>query len=700
MNGRLAKPGIFGVFINNMTAYLNIFERKLELAQQQFTHLVQQASQDSSPSPLLKQTLNELSKAMEEVHVLSEELAMQNNQLEVSQEMLATERQEYFELFNLAPDGYFVTDTQGVIQQINQTAGSLLYRSPRLLQGKPLAALIAQVDVQLFYTVLTQLQQGQAIRQVGLRLQPFQRPLLYGSFTVAPKRDHQSQIVGFRWLFRDLTQQRQTAIALTESEAKYRAIVNDQTELICRTLADGRITFVNQAFCQYFERSSESCMSASFFDLIVEADQERVMQQMAALDLNQPVITLEHRVALPDGQMRWQSWVHRALYDRRGDFFQFQSSGRDITDQKQAEQALQHREAQLRLVTDALPVLIAYINAKQQVVYANRAYEQRLGVAGPDIVDRYLWQVLGPTTYQQIRMPLDAALTGEYTTFEQEVTLPNQSSCWISATLVPDQSDSGEVKGAFALVHDISDRKVMERYKDQLISIVSHELRTPLSTIHGALKLLASGKADLASDESHNLLTVADNSAEQMVTLVSDLLDLQTIKLGKMSFNPTLCQVATLIQRAVETLGPIAKAKNISLETQGGTLSVWADCDRIVQVLTNLISNAIKFSLADSAVVITAKQVIESQTPSISHHIQFQVQDQGAGMAVNTLKHIFEAFYQGDVSDSRRKGGTGLGLAICKGIVEQHGGTIWVDSILDKGTTVSFTLPVLPQLLE
>ncbi|MBT9315534.1 PAS domain-containing protein [Leptothoe spongobia] len=438
-----------------MTFHLDIFNQQFEQAQQQLEKFLQQAEQGNAPKSLLTQALDELTNALEEAHVLSEELAEQYSQLQVAQLALATERQQYFDLFDLAPDGYIITDTKGIIQQINQTATIRLNQHQRSPIGKPLAVMMAQADVHDFYTLLNRLQQGEAFRNISLRLQPYQKQSLYASFTVAPMHDHQTQLVGFRWLFRDLTQQRRATIALQESEAKYRAIVEDQTELICRLMADGRLTFVNQAFCQYFDCSSESVMGENFFELIGETSHEKILKHLAILDrLDQdhPIITFDHRIVLPDGQIRWQQWVHRALFDRNGDFFQFQSAGRDITDQKYAQDALQQREAQLCLVTDVLPVLLTYINDKQQVIYANRTPKHWLGKPRGDIVGYYLWDVLGPTAYQQVRIPIERALSGTRVTFEQEVTLSNQDPFWISVTFVPDQPDKEQVNGFFALV--------------------------------------------------------------------------------------------------------------------------------------------------------------------------------------------------------------------------------------------------------
>ncbi|MEM9903972.1 MAG: PAS domain-containing protein [Cyanobacteria bacterium P01_D01_bin.44] len=686
-----------------MTAYLDIFDHKFEQAQQQFEGLVQQIDQAPKPSALLKKAREELFTALEEVHVLLEELTAQHEQLETAQLILQTEHQQYFELFDLAPDGYLVTNIEGVIRQVNQVAATLLNRRQDLLVGKPIAALMAQSTLREFYTVLSRLQQGDLIQNVTFCLKPYQRSApLYASFTIAPVCDHQGQLIGFRWLFRDLTEQRRAILTLEESEAQYRAIVEDQTELICRALADGRITFVNRAFGHYFGRSSESLMGENFFNLVLEADQEQVMRQLASLDHDTPVMTFEHRVRLDDGQIRWQQWTHRALFDREGDFFQFQSAGRDITAQKQAEEALHQREAQLRLVTDALPVLIAHVDAKQRLIYSNRTHEYWFGQP-EDFTGRYLWEILGPNHYQQIRIPVDQALMGEYVTFEQAVVFPNSAPFWIQATLVPDKSAQDEVKGFFALINDISDRKAIETQKDQLISIASHELRTPLTAIHGALQLLTSGDVAPLSAAGQKLLTVAANSGKRMVGFVNDLLDFQCLELGQMPLACRDCEADEVIQGAFEMLQIMAQDHHVTLVAPHCVEAIWADPERIIQVLTNLISNAINVSPADSTVWITAEPAQDPFFQTMRPPIKFQVRDQGPGIPPEQLTRIFEVFYQVDTADLHppdfHHRGRGLGLAICRGIIEQHGGRITVNSVVGEGTTVSFTLPASERLL-
>lgn len=168
--------------------------------------------------------------------------------------------------------------------------------------------------------------------------------------------------------------------------------------------------------------------------------------------------------------------------------------------------------------------------------------------------------------------------------------------------------------------------------------------------------------------------------------LVNDILDLDRLESNKVELIKQWCDAAALMHQSVKTLQPLAEGNQITLSFSSPELQIWADPDRIVQTLVNLLSNAIKFSPPNSTVTLSAS--------SLADLVLFQVKDRGRGIPADKLETIFGRFQQVDASDSRQKGGTGLGLAICRSIVQQHGGRIWVESELGKGSTFYFTLPI------
>ncbi len=371
---------------------------------------------------------------------------------------------------------------------------------------------------------------------------------------------------------------------------------------------------------------------------------------------------------------------------------------KDITERQQAEQALRRSEEQLRLLTNALPVLIAYLDAQQRYRFNNQAHENWFGNSCEEINGCYIWDIIGAVAYHQIQSHVQAVFSRQSVSFEVELPYQNNSSHWVSASFIPDCEPLGEVKGFFALFSDISEHKAIERVKSEFVSVVSHELRTPLTSIHGVLQLLDAGRLDQLSEPTQEMVAIALRNTDRLVRLINDVLDLERMESGQETITKCSCDGIELIQQAVDTMQTMAQQHGVSLHICIGNekletalnhppIMLWADSDHILQTLTNLISNAIKFSHQESQVWVSLKEQ-ESQ-------LLFAVKDQGRGIPQDKLETVFERFQQVDASDSRQKGGTGLGLAICRHIVEKHQGKIWVESTLNKGSTFYFTLPTM-----
>ena len=375
----------------------------------------------------------------------------------------------------------------------------------------------------------------------------------------------------------------------------------------------------------------------------------------------------------------------------------------EINVRKQAEAALRQSEEQLRLITNALPVLIAYVDDQQQYRFNNQAYEDWLGQPPSEIYGWHLQRVWGEECYQRMQAQVEAALSGTAVTYENDIVLKDRTLRSVDVTYIPHVDSSKTVKGFFALTSDISDRKAIERMKDEFISVISHELRTPLTSLHSALKILATGQLGTLSNEGQQMLGIADDSTERLVRLVNNVLDLQRIESGKVVMERQTCNAASLMIQAAEGMQAMAQQHGVTLVTQAEEISIWADADYILQTLTNLLSNAIKFSSSGGTVWLTVayhKKPFRSKVnlkPSCSE-VVFRVRDEGQGIPANQLERIFERFQQVDSSDSRKKGGTGLGLAICRKIIEQHNGKVWAESAPGCGSTFAFTLPAFDQI--
>ncbi|HVK70851.1 MAG TPA: GAF domain-containing sensor histidine kinase [Polyangium sp.] len=240
----------------------------------------------------------------------------------------------------------------------------------------------------------------------------------------------------------------------------------------------------------------------------------------------------------------------------------------------------------------------------------------------------------------------------------------------------------------------IEQRKAIERLKDEFVSTVSHELRTPLTSIRGALGLLEGGVLGRLPDDAMELVQIARTNTDRLVRLVNDILDLEKIEAGKLELSPKHVDARRLVSSLVESLSPVAAEAKVELWADvRGEVDLVVDEDRIAQVLTNLMSNALKFSPAEARVELGVEV-------TAAGHVRFDVRDRGPGIAEADLARLFNRFEQLDGEHRRTMGGTGLGLAISKAIVEQHGGTIGVTSKLGQGSSFWFEVPQRGALRE
>jgi signal transduction histidine kinase len=233
---------------------------------------------------------------------------------------------------------------------------------------------------------------------------------------------------------------------------------------------------------------------------------------------------------------------------------------------------------------------------------------------------------------------------------------------------------------------DISERRRLERMKDEFISTVSHELRTPLTSLRASLGLLSSGSLEKRPEKQHQMIEMALGNCDRLVRLVNGILDFDKVEKGRLPLHRAPVEAVDLLRRAADVAHTPAAEAQISFRIEAVPVVAIADEEKVLQVLNELVANAIKFSPPDTLIRLGAQ-------PASEEEVCLYVEDQGQGIPAEKLDHIFDRFQQGDASDTRALGGTGLGLALCRSIVEQHGGHIWAESSHGRGSRFLFTLP-------
>lgn len=329
---------------------------------------------------------------------------------------------------------------------------------------------------------------------------------------------------------------------------------------------------------------------------------------------------------------------------------------------------LEASEERFRHITEQNVDAIAVVNNDGVVNFVNPAAESLFGRKSEDFISK----------------PFDFKI---YSGMEIEVEIQKEGEQPIIAEMRTTKIDWHGKDAYLVSLRDITERKQVEKFKEEVISIVSHELRSPITSIMNSLSLLADGEAGEIPEQAQKLINVARRSCERMLRLTNDMLDVKRIESGNVEFNFQPYELIPLIESSIEANYAYAEQFRVKykLESHISNNKVYVDNDRLIQIMTNLLTNAAKFSPPDSEVNV-----------SVSHNGEFirvAVKDNGAGIPDEFHSRIFDKFTQAQIPGSRRRDGSGLGLSITKMLVEQMGGNIGFETKINEGTTFFFDLP-------
>lgn len=335
------------------------------------------------------------------------------------------------------------------------------------------------------------------------------------------------------------------------------------------------------------------------------------------------------------------------------------------------------------------PIGIALVSIDGEWLRVNRPLCEILGYTAEELTSTSFQAITHPEDLEADWQRTRQMLAGEIGSYQMEKRYFHKSGRIVWVQLNVSLVWEGQQPDYFiSQIQDISVRKDAERAKSQFLAMVSHELRTPVTALRGALALLASGAAGQLTDKSSSLVALAERNAGRLHRLVNDILDLEKIDTGAFQYRMTNIDMNQLVTQAVEELRAFASQYDVDILVQHSPAPalVRADPDRLMQVLANLISNAVKFSPANDGVEILVE--------GYRHSVRVSVTDHGAGIPEEFRPHVFKRFAQAQATATNRKGGSGLGLNISQAIVEHHGGQLAFRTALGAGTTFYFDLPV------
>ncbi|MBD1927232.1 PAS domain S-box protein [Trichocoleus sp. FACHB-90] len=520
-----------------------------------------------------------------------------------------------------------------------------------------------------------------------------------------PLKHHDGSIYAICGISTDITEIKQTEAALRQSEARYRAILEQQTELIVRLLPDGTVSFVNEAFCRFFGITREELINNHYEPVVFEQDREYVAQIINCVSQENPVVTNENRV-VARGKVRWTQWINRAIFDDYGRIVEYQAVGRDISDRKQVEEALSESEKRFRAIFDQAFQFVGLLQPDGILLEANQTVLDFAGATRSDVVGKPFWEArwwtISPETQAQLKVAIAQAAKGEFIRYEVDVLGREDRVLAIDFSLRPILDEAGEVTLLISEGRDISDRKRVQqelqlahdaaeaanRAKSSFLANMSHELRTPLNAILGFSQLL-NRSTNLSTEQQENL-GIIHRSGEHLLTLINQVLDLSKIEAGRMALNESNFDLYRLLADVENMFSLKAKDKGLQLIFELASAvpqHIRTDEVKLRQVLINLLSNAVKFTAHGSVLLrvnLEAENssdfsILNSQNSSSQALITFEISDTGVGIAADEFHNLFQPFVQ-TVSGQQVQEGTGLGLSISYQFIRLMGGEMTVIS--------------------
>ena len=355
----------------------------------------------------------------------------------------------------------------------------------------------------------------------------------------------------------------------------------------------------------------------------------------------------------------------------------------DMADQINAKvNSISSEKAKLEAVLSSMFEGIMITDGRGEILLVNPSV-RKLFLIESSPEGRKPLEVIRNNVIQEI---VDKVLTKnrKIVTQEVKIDLPGEKTILINGVPI---IKGNVIEGAVLVFHDITELKRLEEIRKDLVANVSHELRTPVSSIKGYAETLLEGKVE-NEDTKKEFLNIIYQDSNRLANLIDDLLDLSKIESDKMKMEFEPVEIPPLLNRCISILEKSAKDKLIAIKSNvpGNLPKVLGDQGRLLQVLLNLLDNAIKYTPEGMSVTISAARK--------ENVVQIDISDTGIGISEKDLPRIFERFYRVDKARSRELGGTGLGLSIVKHIVQAHNGQVWVQSILDLGSTFSFTIPI------
>jgi PAS domain S-box-containing protein len=611
-----------------------------------------------------------------QTETVARELQLKNNEIQA--------------LFNVLPDDYLRVSTHGICKES--------YSKPEY-RGKTLIEIfnreVSQLILESVYNTLA--------TSEPCVLEFWFESKFYETRVFGLNNDDAAVVV------RDVTNSKVIENKLREREAQYRAIVEDQTELICRTDSAYKILFVNEAFCRYFGLDRNEILNEKFQPNIPDKDRTEIFIAISKLSIENPLVNFTHRILTQSSEYKWLNWSARAMHNENGSINEYLFVGRDITDLKYAEEKLRIGQEHYSSVVNSVREVIFRTDNHGKFIFLNPAWLEVVGYDVDNSIGKYLCDFVAEEHRDIVSSQFKTLIekNTDYLKFEALLTCNSTDNKykWVEFNLQANYDIEGNFVGVTGIINDIHSRKLAEqkleeamreveltsRAKTDFLAMISHEIRTPMNGIIGMTGLLLETSLNY---EQRELVETIRVSSDNLLSIINHILDFSKVESGKIKLENETFDIAHCIENVFDLFSLKAFQKQIELIYYiENNVPEWVigDSNKLRQILSNLIGNAIKFTIRGDVFVRVSLNSISDEHCDV----MFRVIDSGIGISEENIEKLFTPFTQLDSGHRRKHEGTGLGLAISKSLVNLMGGSIGVLSS-KNGTEFHFTVKLKP----
>lgn len=453
------------------------------------------------------------------------------------------------------------------------------------------------------------------------------------------------------------------------------------------------VELVNPSLCKLYGKTEDELFGQPIFDVLTEVSESGLEQILDnVLYTGEPYVGVEVPIPLiKDGRREevYCNFVYEPLHEPDGTISGVIAVATDVTEQVHNRLKLEESENRLNMALDASTLGVWDLDVKADLISTNEHYAQIFGFSENIIVwsSKMIYQYIFPEDTEAFQNAIDAALfkTGKLN-IQTRIQWPDNSVHWIHSMGTVYYNDKKEPVRMLGTVQDITERKEQERHKDEFISTVSHELKTPVTSLRAFCQVLQRKFDKEGNKLSAEMLGKMNMQINRLNLVIHDLLDVTRIEGNKLQFRHSLFSFDSLLKEIVEEVQRISETHTIIAENSDDTINLYGDQERIGQVLTNLLTNAVKYSPGKDKVFISVR--------TADNELTCAVKDFGIGIPEDKQEFIFERFYRIQSESVASGSGLGLGLYISAEIIKRQNGKIWMESQPGRGSEFYFSLPL------